>query len=75
MKEFGTHIQVARWLENGRYRTIVHRHDDTYIAADQSEQLFMRADTIPLLADALMNWPRDAHNLPKTKTVMVEDRQ
>ena len=75
MKEFGTHIQVAKWLENSTYRTIVHRHDDTYIAADQCEGLFIRADTIPLLADSLMNWPNGASKLPKTKYMLVEDRE
>lgn len=68
---FGTHKQVARWLESGTYRKLLHRHDGTFVAADESENKMMRADTLPLLADALMNWPRDAETIPASKWVKV----
>lgn len=68
---FGTHKQVARWLEAGTYRSLAHRHDGTFVAADESERKMMRADTIPLLADALMNWPQDAEVMPPMKYVRV----
>ena len=71
LTEFGTHIQIAKWLESGTYRSLVHRHDGTYVACDESEKLMMRADTIPLLADALMNYPQDAEKLPESRWIKV----
>lgn len=68
---FGCHKQVARWLEAGTYRKLIHRHDGTFVAADESENKMMRADTLPLLADALMNWPQDAETMPASKWVKV----
>jgi len=41
------------------------------VAADESENKMMRADTLPLLADALMNWPQDAEIMPTSKWVKV----
>lgn len=71
LDQYGCHKQVARWLESGTYRSVVHRHDGTFVAADESERKMMRADTIPLLADALMNWPQDAEVMPETAWVKV----
>ncbi len=68
----GCHKQVAIWLEAGIYRSLVHRHDGTFVAADESEHLVLRADTLPLLADALMNWPDDAMRMPPTKYIRVQ---
>jgi len=68
---YGCHKQVAQWLEAGTYRKLIHRHDGTFVAADESENKMMRADTLPLLADALMNWPQDAEIMPTSKWVKV----
>jgi hypothetical protein len=68
---YGCHKQVARWLEAGTYRTLMHRHDGSFIAADESENKMMRADTLPVLADALMNWPQDTEIIPASKWVKV----
>ena len=68
---YGCHKQVARWLESGTCRTLIHRHDGAFVAADESENRMMRAGTLPLLADALMNWPQDAEVIPASKWVKV----
>lgn len=41
------------------------------MAADEAANKMMRADTLPLLADALMNWPQDAEIIPASKWVKV----
>lgn len=61
----GCHKQVALWLEAGKYRKLLHRHDDTFVAADEAENKWMHSDTLPLLADALMNWPQGATAIEK----------
>lgn len=71
MDRFGCHKMVAKWIEEGTYRSVCQRHDGTFSAVDESEQLFLRADTIPLLADALMNWPEGATRMPPAKYVKV----
>lgn len=53
----GCDIAVIEWLKAGPYRRIMHRHNGTFRAYDESLWKFVTADTIPLLADALMNWP------------------
>lgn len=57
---FGCHKHVAQWLEAEKYRTLAHRHDGTFAAVDEAEQRKMRADTLPLLSDALLNWKQEA---------------
>lgn len=71
LEPYGTHKEVALWLEASKYRKLLHRHDGTFVAADESENKMMRADTLPLLADALMNWPQDAEIIPASKWVKV----
>lgn len=68
---FGCHKKVAQWLESGKYRHLIHRHDGTFGSADESENKMMRADTLPLLADALMNWPDDAEVIPPSQWVKI----
>ena len=69
--EFGCHKHVAQWLAAGTYRTLCHRHDGTFVAGDESERLMMRADTIPLLSDSLLNWPNGAEALPPAHFIKV----
>ena len=71
LEPFGTHKQIAIWLEQGKYRSLIHRHDGTFVAADESVNLLMKSDTIPLLADALMNWPDGARPMPPAAYVRV----
>lgn len=63
LDEFGCQKHVAQWLQAGKYRHLIHRHNGTFTAADESENLMMQADTLPLLSDALLNWPQDAKPL------------
>jgi hypothetical protein len=63
LDEFGCYKHVAQWLQAGKYRHLIHRHNGTFTAADESENLMMQADTLPLLSDALLNWPQDAKPL------------
>lgn len=74
LDENGCRNAVAEWVKKGRYRLLIHRHDGTFTAADESERKYMRADTLPLLADALLNWPGDAVELPPTHYVRVPER-
>lgn len=74
LDENGCSGQVVEWVAKSPYRSLIHRHDGTFTAADESERKYMRADTIPLLADALMNWPAGAEELPPTRYVRVEER-
>lgn len=69
--EFGCHKHVAQWLAASTYRTLCHRHDGSFVAGDESARLFMRASTIPLLSDALLNWPQDAEPLPPAQYLKI----
>lgn len=62
---------VAKWLEGGTYRSLCHQHDGTFSAVDESTRLFIRADTLSILADALLDWPEGAEKLPPSKFVKV----
>lgn len=73
LDENGCRNAVAEWVEKSTYRILIHRHDGTFTAADESERKYMQADTIPLLADALMNWPEGAAELPPTRYVRVPE--
>lgn len=68
----GCAILVGQWVKDGTYRSVVHRHDGSYVAADESERKFVRAGTLPLLADALMNWPTGAEPLPPERWVKLQ---
>lgn len=61
---FGTHIAVMQWVEQGKYRTVSHRHNGCFRATDESCRRFVDADTIPLLADELLNWPNCGQGYP-----------
>lgn len=74
LDENGCRNAVAEWVEKGIYRSLIHRHDGTFTAVDESERKYMRADTIPLLADALLNWPGDAVEIPPTHYIRVPER-
>lgn len=63
MDPYGVHKHAAQWLEAGTYRSLIHRHDGTFIAADESEGRFVHVDTLPLLSDALLNWPNGTEPL------------
>ncbi len=71
LKQDGCAAQVGKWLQASKYRTVCHRHNGVFVAADEAENKMMRADTLPLLADALMNWPQDAEPLPPSRFVKV----
>jgi hypothetical protein len=68
---FGCHKEVAKWLEASKYRTLIHRHDGCFVAVDDAEQKLTRADTLPLLADLLMNWPDSTDPLPTAMWIKV----
>jgi hypothetical protein len=65
------HLIIWCWL-NRTYRGIVHRHDGTFVASDESDGLIVRADTLMGLAEQLQRWPLDAERLPPSKYVKVE---
>lgn len=48
---------VLLWLNARRYRSIVHRHTDTFRACDVSARLYVEADTLVDLAKMLGSWP------------------
>lgn len=58
--DWGCAKQLNDWLASGIYRVIMHRHNDTFRAADESERKLVEADTIPSLADQLCGWPENA---------------
>lgn len=60
----GCQIRVMEWLAEQKYRRITHRHDDTWIAVDEAHAIYTHASTLPLLSDALMNWPEGAEVIP-----------
>jgi len=66
-----TGLVIAAWLESGTCRTIVHRHDDTYVAADESEHMMIAADTLDTLSQYLSQWPTNTADMPETKWVRV----
>lgn len=46
-----------RWFQKGKYRTVIHRHDGTFVAADESERLTCHCDSLRQLANTLSTWP------------------
>jgi hypothetical protein len=63
---------VGNWIQAGTYRSVIHRHDGTFIAADESERKMAKADTLPLLSDLLLGWPQNAEPLPESKYIKVK---
>lgn len=61
--DWGCAKLVYDWLGEGTYRVILHRHNDTFRAVDESERKTVEADTFPLLCDLLLGWPRNAKDL------------
>lgn len=59
------------WISEGTYRTVVYRHDRTFVAADESSNKMVRADTLPALCDGLLGWPANAEPLPPSKWVKL----
>lgn len=58
LHENGCARQIYDWLRRSPYRIVMHRHNHTFRAVDQSEKLHVGADTIPALADYLSGWPK-----------------
>ena len=61
--ENGCAGQVCKWLESGKYRTVMHRHTETFRAVDELKDQMLEAGTIPLLADAIIDWDGNAKSL------------
>lgn len=53
---------LFQWMIDGKYRVIMHRHTGYYAAEDQSSGDRWEAETLPLLADALLCPPQWKHN-------------
>lgn len=51
-------MSIFNWLNAGTYRILMHRHNDTFRAIDQSEARFLDADTVEELSDLLKRWGR-----------------
>lgn len=61
--DWGCAKLVYDWLNEGTYRVILHRHNDTFRAVDESERKQVEADAFPLLCDLLLGWPKSAKDL------------
>lgn len=66
LNELGCARFITEWLQEGTYRSVIHRHTGTYRAVDEAEGKSISADTFPLLADALQNWKTEAEPIVKS---------
>lgn len=65
LNENGCAKQIFDWLNGGTYRIVMHRHNGTFRAVDDSDKLYAEADTLSALADYLSRWPE----CPQIKTL------
>lgn len=49
-------LGLLHWLNQGKYRIVMHRHNDTFRAIDQAEFLFCDRDNLEDLCSALEDW-------------------
>lgn len=66
-----TGLVIAAWLEAGTYRTIVHRHDYMYVAADESERRIIQATSLDELAAYLSQWPTNTAPMPDAQWIRI----
>ena len=69
----GCYKEVAKWLEASKYRSLIHRHDGCFVAVDDAERKVTTADTLPLLADRLLNWPDSTDRLENIMWIKVPE--
>lgn len=69
--DWGCAKQLYDWLNEHTYRTVVHRHNGIFVAGDDSVNKMAQADTLPLLCDYLLGWPKNAEPMPPTSYVKV----
>jgi hypothetical protein len=53
VRVLGDSLGIERWLSQGKYRVVMHRHTGCWRAIDEAEQLKLDADTLEELAEML----------------------
>ena len=53
IREWNVKSGLIQWLENGKYRVIMHRHDGSFRAVDEAYNTSWETDTLEGLLSAL----------------------
>ena len=53
LRVLGDSLGLERWLSQGKYRVVMHRHTGCWRAIDEAEKLTLDADTLEELAEML----------------------